>query len=316
MAMGKKAFKALTLVLAFLVAGLLLQADNLGLANPYGYLPPSPNLQPPSITQISMQKAENASTIQLRFTIIIPDSWTLGDHGPNMNRNVYEIDTQLDNESLTVLSNSNFNYPPIKGNKTLTANFTDMTAGSHVVQIIVYSVSLYNPPPNLPNWLNPERYNSTLTQTVPFAIDQEFNVLMSLPLPNPVLNPPAPSAPAPSAQKLVPSVIWNQTFADTGLSAVNSVIETADGGFMLGALAGPADGNRIELVKVNSLGQLQWRKTCIGSTDTFGRCLVQTRDGGFAVAASPGSRPRRWCRRSATAGWQPGRCPTGPARIR
>jgi len=170
--MSKKTFMATIIITAFLisiVAGV--QIGEVVKANPYGDLPSSPNKDPPTITLETLNNTMNDSVeIYLNFTVIYPDSWQTFDY-------VTGITCQLDNQSLIV-------FGQLSKVTKLTANLTGVTVGQHVLQINVSSVSLYNPPPLPSNWLDPSRYYSTLTQTIPFTIDAESNVQLSFALPS------------------------------------------------------------------------------------------------------------------------------------
>ena len=81
---------------------------------------------------------------------------------------------------------------------------------------------------------------------------------------------------------------WNKTYGGTGDDYGYSVVQTGDGGF---AIAGStnssgAGGTDVLLVKMDASGNQLWNKTYGGTGDDFGRSLVQTSDGGFAIAGS------------------------------
>jgi hypothetical protein len=79
---------------------------------------------------------------------------------------------------------------------------------------------------------------------------------------------------------------WNKTFGGNDWDTASCLIQTTDGGY---ALAGPTEsfggGSRdFYLVKTNINGQLEWNKTFGGSNDEHAYSLVQTSDGGYAIA--------------------------------
>ena len=82
------------------------------------------------------------------------------------------------------------------------------------------------------------------------------------------------------------NVEWNQTYRGTDYDFCYSMIATSDGGY---ALAGPTrsygNGNRdFWLVKTDSYGNVEWNQT-YGTADVeVAECLVQTSDGGYALA--------------------------------
>ena len=84
---------------------------------------------------------------------------------------------------------------------------------------------------------------------------------------------------------MVPSITWNRTYTENS-PTVDSIAQTSDGGFILGANIFPITGNNVALLKVDSLGNLQWTQTYMGSARPLGKWLVQTLDGGYAFAGS------------------------------
>ena len=64
---------------------------------------------------------------------------------------------------------------------------------------------------------------------------------------------------ASNSVSIVPSITWSRTYVGSNLGSV--VIQTADGGFLLGSATLPNLGNNVELLKVDSLGNPQWNKT-------------------------------------------------------
>lgn len=75
---------------------------------------------------------------------------------------------------------------------------------------------------------------------------------------------------------------WNITFGGSGYDRGKSVIQTIDGGFVF---AGAYNGNML-LVKTNISGMQQWNLTLTGAE---AECVVQTSDGGYAVASNIGA---------------------------
>jgi hypothetical protein len=66
----------------------------------------------------------------------------------------------------------------------------------------------------------------------------------------------------------------------------SSLIQTSDGGYAITGFtfsfgAGETD---VYVVKLDAKGNLQWTKTIGGEKDDFGYSLIQTADGGYAVA--------------------------------
>ena len=92
---------------------------------------------------------------------------------------------------------------------------------------------------------------------------------------------------------------WDKTIGGNGSDNLKSVIQTSDGGY---ALVGESDsyisveksedsrgGFDYWLVKLDSLGNIQWDKTIGGGATELIDNLVQTSDGGFILAGSSDS---------------------------
>jgi hypothetical protein len=86
--------------------------------------------------------------------------------------------------------------------------------------------------------------------------------------------------------KLTPggTVEWARVLADGFLDAAYSIIQTMDGGYA--AAISPGEGgftpDRMIIVKLNSMGILQWSKRIAGNS--YARCIRQTTDKGYIVA--------------------------------
>jgi PKD repeat protein len=79
---------------------------------------------------------------------------------------------------------------------------------------------------------------------------------------------------------------WNKTYGGTGLDSAAALVQTADGGYALAGLtesfgAGTRD---FWLIKTDANGNAQWDKTYGGTGEDWARALVQTSDGGYALA--------------------------------
>jgi len=79
---------------------------------------------------------------------------------------------------------------------------------------------------------------------------------------------------------------WNRTYGGTKGDEAYSVIQTTDGGF---ALAGGTSSYSIGecdfwLIKTNSQGKSEWRRTFGGTEWEKAYCLIETSDGGYAIA--------------------------------
>lgn len=84
-------------------------------------------------------------------------------------------------------------------------------------------------------------------------------------------------------EELIP---WNRTYGGNKSEGAFSVIQTSDGGF---ALTGYTDSfgagdDDFWLVKTNSQGEMEWNQTYGGSEREQAYSVMQTHDGGYAVA--------------------------------
>jgi len=81
---------------------------------------------------------------------------------------------------------------------------------------------------------------------------------------------------------------WTKTIGGPGDEIGFSLIQTSDGGY---AIAGStfsfgAGGEDVYVVKLDANGNLQWTKTIGGPKREWGSSLIQTSDGGYAIAGS------------------------------
>jgi predicted secreted protein len=88
-----------------------------------------------------------------------------------------------------------------------------------------------------------------------------------------------------------PILEWDGTYGGTSDDVAYSVVQTSDGGY---AIAGWTDsfgagGSDIWLVKADVNGNMQWNKTYGGTGDEEAYALVQTSDGGYAIAGQTSS---------------------------
>ncbi len=79
-----------------------------------------------------------------------------------------------------------------------------------------------------------------------------------------------------------PAVQWVRTFSALDYAQGYWVESTSDGGFVAaGVTAATGQASVFYLVKVDSLGSLEWERT-FGRSDA--QCVRQTRDGGYIIA--------------------------------
>ncbi len=78
---------------------------------------------------------------------------------------------------------------------------------------------------------------------------------------------------------------WTKTLGGSGTDAGQSVVQTSDSGYIVTGYTGLGAGNfDLWLVKFDSSGTEQWTKTLGGTFADFGQSVIQTLDGGYAVA--------------------------------
>jgi PGF-CTERM protein len=82
------------------------------------------------------------------------------------------------------------------------------------------------------------------------------------------------------------SLVWNRTYGGAASERAYSVLETADGGYALAGWTNSsgAGARDVRLRKVDSSGSTVFARTYGGAGADEGQALVQTADGGFAVA--------------------------------
>ena len=77
---------------------------------------------------------------------------------------------------------------------------------------------------------------------------------------------------------------WSRSYGDlSDCRAVNSVVQTSDGGY---ALAGSRDYSNEDalLIKTDAAGETLWTRTYGGPHEEWGSSIRQTRDGGYIIA--------------------------------
>lgn len=84
---------------------------------------------------------------------------------------------------------------------------------------------------------------------------------------------------------------WNQTYGGDGVDSVSAIIQTSDGGYALGCSTTSFNAQKTDfwLVKIDSIGNIEWSQTYGDAGDEFANSLVVTSDGGYALAGSSGS---------------------------
>jgi hypothetical protein len=82
------------------------------------------------------------------------------------------------------------------------------------------------------------------------------------------------------------TVQWTKTYGDSAYEVAYAVRQTSDGGFIVvGETESVGNGlGDIWIFKTNSTGTVSWQRTCGGSGGDAGNDIIQTLDGGYAVA--------------------------------
>ena len=84
---------------------------------------------------------------------------------------------------------------------------------------------------------------------------------------------------------------WDKTYGGSGEDIGSHLIQTSDGGYaIIGYTNSYGNGNHdIWFIKTDSSGNMEWDKTYGGEYDDIGYSLIQTSDGGYAIAGSTSS---------------------------
>ena len=87
------------------------------------------------------------------------------------------------------------------------------------------------------------------------------------------------------------TMVWNQTYGGIQEDFGRSVVETSDGGYAIAGytLSFGSGGSDVWLVKTDANGAEEWNQTYGGTYGEFGFSVVETGDGGFALAGSTAS---------------------------
>jgi hypothetical protein len=84
---------------------------------------------------------------------------------------------------------------------------------------------------------------------------------------------------------------WNQTYGGKGHEEAYSLVVTSDGGYVLAGYTESfgAGGTDFWLIKIDAYGNVEWNQTYGGAQYEYARSLVETSDGGYAIAGFKGS---------------------------
>ena len=86
--------------------------------------------------------------------------------------------------------------------------------------------------------------------------------------------------------KEAPILSWQQTYGGLHQDMINSVLETKDGGFIMAGSTNSkgAGGEDMWLLKTDQQGNMEWETTFGGAKNDGINSIVETKDGGFALA--------------------------------
>src|ERR1019366_5012276 len=98
----------------------------------------------------------------------------------------------------------------------------------------------------------------------------------------------------PAWAQLSPRIVWQKCHGGDADEQANCIIQTTDGGFAVvgstssnnnsGEVKGHHGGEDVWVLKLDATGDTEWEK-CLGGTGTdYGYAIIQTTDGGYAVA--------------------------------
>jgi hypothetical protein len=85
----------------------------------------------------------------------------------------------------------------------------------------------------------------------------------------------------------VGNLIWGKTWGDSAADGAVSMVQATDGGYSIASFTSHAD---FALIKINSDGNQQWAKKYVSNSTeaypdhSYPNCVIQTNDGGYAVA--------------------------------
>jgi hypothetical protein len=93
------------------------------------------------------------------------------------------------------------------------------------------------------------------------------------------------------------SIQWQKSLGGTGVDEANNIQPTPDGGYIMagrtysndGDVSGKHGGYDVWIVKLSSMGSLQWQKCLGGTVDDQAKTMQSTPDGGYIMAGTTNS---------------------------
>jgi len=92
-----------------------------------------------------------------------------------------------------------------------------------------------------------------------------------------------------------PGIAWSKTYGGKYDEGALALVETSDGGFALAGYTTSSGAGVYDdlydnwLVRTDAFGNMLWNRTYGGAHDQVAKALVETSDGGFAIAGSQGN---------------------------
>lgn len=93
------------------------------------------------------------------------------------------------------------------------------------------------------------------------------------------------------------TLVWQKTYGGTGHEGITSILELAEGGYIVSASSASSDGDVSDsngggdmwILKLDAVGNLLWEKSFGGTSSDNSSNIRQTTDGGFVVAGTASS---------------------------
>ena len=84
------------------------------------------------------------------------------------------------------------------------------------------------------------------------------------------------------------NLLWNQTYGGIKYDSTYSIIQTTDGGYVVAGSTGSkgAGSADVWIITLDIEGNILWDKTYGGDSDDYAEAIIQTTDGGYAVAVN------------------------------
>ena len=89
-----------------------------------------------------------------------------------------------------------------------------------------------------------------------------------------------------------PVIEWEKSFGGSGVEGINSFQKSSDGGYIIAGYSNSNDGDvtgnhggyDFWVLKLTSVGALEWQKSLGGSLDDIANSIFQTSEGGYIVS--------------------------------